>query len=109
MQITIDIADDIYRMIESRAGVSGITVGQLIEKFIECGIGPRSGETTVMTRRIPPPVIIPPCGELIPAISRNELTHMEEDDEADRGGLFLGTKSKDSGKGESGLKAFGRW
>ena len=82
MRTTIDIPDELYRTLKVRAGVSGITLRDLVQNLIEQGLRlPRSEHS--LTRLGPPPVIVPPTGKVIPAISREEIGRIEEgEDEA---------------------------
>jgi hypothetical protein len=82
MRTTIDLPDDLYRTLKVRAGMSGLTLKQLVQQLIEQGMrAPRSEPST--TRRAPPPVIIPTRGAPIPALPREEIRRMEEaEDEA---------------------------
>ena len=87
MRTTIDLPETLYRTLKVRAGLSGITMRQLVQQLIEKGLrSPRaeSGEG----RHVPPPVIIPPRGVRIPALSREEIRRIEEEeDEAKHAGL----------------------
>lgn len=82
MRTTIDLPEDLYRTLKARAGLSGITLRQLVQQLIEQGLRvPRSEHGK--SRHAPPPVIIPPRGVRIPALSRDEIRRMEEaEDEA---------------------------
>ena len=62
--------------------MGGVTLKELVQQLLERGIrSPREG--TPSTRRAPPPVIIPPRGVTIPAISPEELRQIDEaEDEA---------------------------
>jgi hypothetical protein len=88
MRTTLDLPDDLYRALKARAALRGITLRQLVQRLIEQGL--RSPETGTISagRRSPPPVLIPPRGIYIPAVSRADLRHMEEEeDEAKRARL----------------------
>jgi hypothetical protein len=80
MRTTIDIPDDLYRTLKARAGLSGVTLRQLLRQLIEQGLrSPRSEPSA--SRRVPPPVIIPPRGVPIPAVSREEIRRIEEEED----------------------------
>ena len=82
MRTTIDLPDNLYRTLKVRAGISGLTLKQLVRQLIEQGIRSPRGEPSA-SRRAPPPVIIPPRGVPIPAISHEEIRRIEEgEDEA---------------------------
>jgi len=87
MRTTIDLPESLYRTLKVRAGMSGITLKQLVQQLIEHGMRSGRGEAPVR-RRTPPPVIIPPRGVSIPAMSREEIRRIEEEeDEAKYAGL----------------------
>lgn len=80
MRTTIDLPDDLYRALKARAGLNGVKLRQLIQRLIEQGLRSTGGETAVR-KHAPPPVIIPPRGVPIPAVSRAELARMEEEED----------------------------
>jgi hypothetical protein len=82
MRTTIELPDDLYRALKARASVNGVTLRQLVQRLIEQGLR-SSGGAGPTKKHGPPPVIIPPRGVPIPAISRAELRLIEEqEDEA---------------------------
>jgi hypothetical protein len=87
MRTTIDLPENLYRTLKARAGLSGISLRQLVLQLIEQGLRvPRNepGES----RHAPPPVIIPPRGVRLPALAREETRRIEEkEDEAKHAGL----------------------
>ena len=87
MRTTIDLPENLYRTLKARAGLSGISMRQLVHQLIEQGLrAPRTEPGG--SRRAPPPVIIPPRGVGIPALSREEIRRVEEqEDEAKHAGL----------------------
>ena len=83
MRTTVDIPDGLYRTLKARAGLSGVTLRQLVLRLIEQGLGSSTAQSGAGKRRDPPPVIIAPRGVPIPALSHNKLRGMEEaEDEA---------------------------
>jgi hypothetical protein len=78
MRTTIDLPDDLYRTLKVRAGMSGLTLKQLVPQLIEQGMRSQRSEPISATRRAPPPVIILPRGVPIPARSREEISRIEE-------------------------------
>jgi hypothetical protein len=80
MRTTIDLPDDLYRALKARAGLNGVKLRQLIQRLIEQGLRSPDGESATGKHR-PPPVIIPPSGVPIPAVSRAELARMEEEED----------------------------
>jgi hypothetical protein len=81
MRTTVDIPDDLYRTLKARAGLTGVTLRQLIQRLIEQGLGSPAGGTASGNRHGPPPVIIPYRGVPIPAVSRGDLMRMEEEED----------------------------
>ena len=81
MRTTIDLPDELYRALKARAALNGVTVRDLVRRYVEQGLqqpstpaDPRPG------RRQLPPVILPPQGVPIPALARAELRRLEEDE-----------------------------
>jgi hypothetical protein len=87
MRTTIDLPENLYRTLKARAGLSGITLRKLVQQLIEQGLrSPR--DEPGGSRHAPPPVIIPPRGVRVPAVSREEIRRIEEEeDEAKHAGL----------------------
>ena len=81
MRTTIDLPDDIYRTLKARAGLSGVTLRQLIQRLIEQGLSSSTGGTATEARHGPPPVIIPYRGVPIPAVPRANLMRLEEEED----------------------------
>ncbi len=87
MRTTIDLPDSLFRTLKARAGLSGITLRQLVQQLIEQGLRVPRNEPGG-GKHAPPPVIIPESGVRIPALSRQEIRRIEEEeDEAKRAGL----------------------
>jgi len=80
MRTTIDLPDDLYRALKARAGLNGVKLRQLIQRLIEQGLRSTSGGTAAR-KHDPPPIIIPPRGVPIPAVSRAELARIEEEED----------------------------
>jgi hypothetical protein len=84
MRTTIEIPDDLYRTLKARAGLSGVTLRELVQRLIEEGLHPAAPRS--VHKHGAPPVIIPCRGVPIPALSRAELKGIEEqEDEAKHG------------------------
>jgi hypothetical protein len=81
MRTTIDLPEDLYRTLKVRAGLSGTTMRQLVRQLIEQGLRSPRGEKPTASRRLPPPVIIPPRGVTIPGMSREEIRRVEEEED----------------------------
>ena len=81
MRTAVDLPDDLYRALKTRARLSGMTIRQLARQLIEQGLHSSAEQTGLQGRQAPPPVIIPPRGVPIPAMSRAELARMEEEED----------------------------
>lgn len=83
MRTTVDLPDDLYRALKARAALSGVTVRELVRRYLEQGLRQPSTSERAGGRRQPPPVIVPPRGVPIPALSREATRRLEErEDEA---------------------------
>ena len=81
MRTTIDLPDALYRTLKARAGLSGTTVREVVQRLIERGL--RAPAETGTSKHAPPPVIVAQRGVPIPALSRQEVIRIEdEEDEA---------------------------
>jgi hypothetical protein len=91
MRTTIDLPDDLFRVLKARAALSGVTLRDLVRRLIEQGLRqPADPAPAVGGRRAPPPVIIPARGIPIPARSRADLRHVDEDEDEQRHGRSAG-------------------
>jgi plasmid stability protein len=82
MRTTVDLPDNLYRALKARAALSGVKMRDLIRRFVEQGLHqPSKPPDGALGRREPPPVIIPPRGITIPAVSRAELLRLEEEED----------------------------
>jgi hypothetical protein len=79
MRTTVVLPDDLYRRLKSRAALRGMKVRELMTSYIERGLLeiPERGAPG----RSDPPVIVPPSGVPIPALSRDELALIDEEEE----------------------------
>lgn len=81
MRTTIELPDELFRTLKTRAVISGLTLRQVVQQLIEQGLrSPREGATG-SSRRPPPPIIIPPRGVKIGAVSRKEIRRFEEEED----------------------------
>lgn len=81
MRTTIDLPEDLYRTLKARAGLSGVRLSELVRRLIEQGLRSAAGISQSGHGFGPPPVIVPPRGKPIPAISRKGLRRIEEDED----------------------------
>lgn len=88
VRTTIELRDDLYRVLKTRASLTGITLRQLVERLIEQSLRLPSLDMPSPQRREPPPVIVPPRGTSIPVLTPASLRRLEEEeDEAQHGRL----------------------
>jgi hypothetical protein len=82
MRTTIDLPDDLFGTLKTRASLRGMTLRELIQELIEHGLrqppAPEPGPG-----KAPPPVIIEPRGVPI-ALSAEDLRRMEEEEDLAR-------------------------
>jgi hypothetical protein len=80
VRTTVDLPDDLYRTLKARAALSGMTMRELIVKLIEQSLRrPAASTRRDSPQREPPPVVVPPRGVQIPAVSRADLRRIEEE------------------------------
>lgn len=85
MRTTLDLPDDLYRVLKARAALAGMPLRRLVESLIRQSLREPLDRAAGPNRREPPPVIVPPSGRRIPALSRARLRRLEEEeDEAKR-------------------------
>ncbi len=85
MRTTIDFPDELYRSLKARAATGGVTLKTLLLRLVELGLRQLGqGRPPTIGRREPPPVIIPPRGEPLRALSAAELRRLEEEDDEAR-------------------------
>ena len=81
MRTTIDLPDNLYRSLKSRAALSGTTLRELIRGLIEQGLRQKNEPPATQRKRPLPPVIIPQRGIPILPISRSEIWRIEEEED----------------------------
>lgn len=82
MRTTVDLPDDLYRRLKAQAAMNGVPMRDMLQQFIETGLEQRPSTPAAKPgRRNPPPIIIPPCGVPIPAVSAAELRRIDEEED----------------------------
>lgn len=82
MRTTVDLPDELYRALKARAALNGVTVRDLVRRYVEQGLKQPSVSADAGPGRCqPPPVIIAPRGVPIPALPRAELRRLEEEED----------------------------
>jgi hypothetical protein len=86
MRTTIDLPDDLFRQAKARAALSGVTLKDLITRWVERGLRePDDVPVAATGRQRPLPTIVPPRGRRIPALSNAEIEALLEGEDADGG------------------------
>lgn len=86
VRTTIELPDTLYRTLKARAALSGVPVRDLIRRLLEQGLRQPAGGEEGMKRREPPPVIVPPRGIPLPALPREALRRLDEEEDEERHG-----------------------
>jgi hypothetical protein len=75
MRTTIDLPEDLFREVKTRAVQQGTTLKNLMTQFILSGLALQEPGSKLMARRMPPPVAIRriPGKSPRPALSNREL------------------------------------
>jgi hypothetical protein len=84
MRTTIDLPDELYRTLKTRAAISGVTMRELVQRLIEEGLSAPVGPGTRPPEDDPLPVAIPDRGEPIRALTNAELHDLDVDDYLER-------------------------
>lgn len=83
MRTTVDLPDELYRRLKVRAGLGGISMKDLLVSLVESGL--RAAAAPAL-RRPAPPVLVPPSGDPVRALTARELRRLEEREDEARGG-----------------------
>lgn len=78
VRTTIDIPEELYRVLKARAALRGITLRELIQGLLEQGLNQPTSPTA---RREAPPVLVPARGVPIRALSAEELRRLDDSDD----------------------------
>ena len=85
MRTTIDLPDDLYRTLKTRAAISGVTMRELVQRLIEQGLRePGVSTAPLPAEEEPLPVAIPAGSGPIRAFTNAELHELEMEDERER-------------------------
>jgi hypothetical protein len=76
MRTTIDLPEELYRALKARAALNGMSMREVVAQLIVQGL--RSPPLRERGRRPPPPIIVPPRGVSIPALSCEDKLRLEE-------------------------------
>lgn len=89
MRTTLDLPDSLFREVKARAAQNGMSLKDLLTRYVEAGL--RGGLVVQGVRRIRPlpPVAIRLDPSLPPtlALSNRELSELQDEDDAMRQGL----------------------
>lgn len=81
MRTTIDLPDELYRTLKARAALAGLSVKQVLQRFIEQGLQAPVEVRLQTERKSAPPVIIPPRGRPVPASTREMVQRIEAEED----------------------------
>jgi len=85
MRTTIDLPDELYRTLKTRAAISGVTMRELVQGLIEQGLKQSGSSAQGPTvEEEPLPVAIPAGSGPIRAFTNAELHELEMEDERER-------------------------
>lgn len=84
MRTTIDLPDELYRTLKTRAAIKGVTLRELVQDLIEQGLheGDRSGSQTSNGR--PPLVVAIPAQGLEIKLTAQDIHELEIEDDRKR-------------------------
>ena len=95
MRTTIDLPEDLFREVKTRAVQQGTSFKNLVTQFVLSGLAVKDTGATLMVRRMPPPVAIRRIlGQAsCPALTNSELNAIleAEDIEATRAASSTGS------------------
>jgi hypothetical protein len=85
MRTTIDLPEDLFREVKTRAVQQGTTFKNLVTQFVLSGLALKDTGAAPMGRRMPPPVAIRriPGQALCPALTNRELNAILEAEDID--------------------------
>ncbi len=90
MRTTIELPDELYRTLKTRAAISGVTMGELIQGLIEQGLNRTEGRTAAAGLGDEPlPVAIPARGIPI-TLTPEDIHRLEEEEDLERSERSLG-------------------
>ena len=81
MRTSFDIPDGLYRTLKVRAGVTGISMRELVLQLLERGLKVAQPEAKTPGRADDPPIIIPSDGIPIRALSRDQMASIEDEED----------------------------
>ncbi len=85
MRTTIDLPDELYRTLKTRAAIKGVTLRELVQGLIEQGLRqPAASAESFKAGEPPLPVAIPATGTPIRAFTNQELHELEMEDDRER-------------------------
>jgi len=88
MRTTVDLPDELYRTLKTRAAISGVTLRELIRGLIEQGLS-EAGQQPASGERPDPPVIVPSTGRTI-SFTPEDIHRLEEEEDLERYGRSAG-------------------
>jgi hypothetical protein len=87
MRTTIDLPDPLFRRAKARAALSGLTLKELITRWVERGLREDEGPPAASGRSVRAlPVVILPAGRRMPALTNAQIEAVLAEDEAGTAG-----------------------
>lgn len=84
MRTTIDLPDELYRTLKTRAAIKGVTLRELVQGLIEQGLRqPETSAEPLMTGEPSLPVAIPARGIPI-SLTPEDIRRIEEEEDLER-------------------------
>lgn len=89
MRTTIELPDKLFRQAKARAALDGLTLKELMTRFVEQGLRRLSGDAEDHRDRRPSPIPIarPARGVELPALDNEELYQLLDSEDAERAGF----------------------
>lgn len=84
MRTTIDLPDELFRQAKAQAALSGITLKELITRFVERGLRePEPTPEETRAKRTSLPYVVPAAGRDMPNLSNFEIEEILAAEEAE--------------------------
>lgn len=86
MRTTLDLPDDLFREVKTRAVQQGVTLKDLVAHYIEAGLRGKlaSPDTSRPRQQSPLPVFRVPNGQTIPALTNAQLQAILDEEDIAR-------------------------
>lgn len=89
MRTTIDLPDELYRSLKTRAAIQGVTLREVVQSLIEQALREGDAPLPRSSTRPAPPMIIPASGAPV-RVTRADIDRLEEAEDLERHGRPAG-------------------